>query len=168
MAAFVERSIWGSTLLAALGTGLVGGVFFAFSSFIMKALAHLPAAKGIAAMQAINVAVINPLFMGVLFGTALLCLLLAAYSLTSLGHSGSYLLLTGSLLYLLGAIAVTVIFNVPLNDALARVDPESTAGASLWASFLTTWSAWNTVRTVGSVLASAAFIAALCRLPAAN
>jgi uncharacterized membrane protein len=44
------------TLFAALGCGLVAGVFFAFSTFVMKALARLPAEQGIAAMQAINAA----------------------------------------------------------------------------------------------------------------
>ena len=52
-------------LLACVGAGTVGGVFFAFSTFVMKALAQLPARQGIAAMQRINVVVLNPLFLGV-------------------------------------------------------------------------------------------------------
>ena len=59
------------TLLAALGCGVVAGVFFAFSAFVMKALGHLPAEQGIAAMQAINVAAVTFAFMAALFGTAL-------------------------------------------------------------------------------------------------
>ncbi len=47
---------------ALLGSALVGGVFFAFSSFVMKALARVPSPEGIAAMQSINVVVINPSF----------------------------------------------------------------------------------------------------------
>jgi len=42
------------TLVSALGCGLIAGVFFAFSAFVMKALARLPPAQGIAAMQSIN------------------------------------------------------------------------------------------------------------------
>lgn len=61
------------TVLSALGCGLMAGVFFAFSTFVMKALGALPPAQGIAAMQSINVAVINRWFMAAFFGTALLC-----------------------------------------------------------------------------------------------
>lgn len=70
------------TLAAALGSGLVAGVFFDSSAFVMTALARLPAAPGIAAMQAINVAGINPAFAGVLFGTGVLSVVLAAASFT--------------------------------------------------------------------------------------
>lgn len=57
-------------LLPALGCGLVAGVFFAFSTFVMSALARLQPAQGIAAMQSINITAINPLFMMAIFGTA--------------------------------------------------------------------------------------------------
>ena len=63
-------------LLSAIGSGLVGGIFFAFSTFIMKALHRLPPAQGIAAMQSINVVVINPLFLAAFFGTAITCAIL--------------------------------------------------------------------------------------------
>ncbi len=49
-------------LLSAVGCGLMAGFFFAFSICVMKALEALPPAQGIAAMQSINVAVINPCF----------------------------------------------------------------------------------------------------------
>jgi uncharacterized membrane protein len=64
------------TLAAALGCALVGGIFFAFSNFVMKALFRIPTQSGIAAMQAINVTVLNPLFFALFFGTAALCALL--------------------------------------------------------------------------------------------
>ena len=59
-------------VLALLGSALIGGAFFAFSSFIMKALARVPSSEGIAVMQSINVVVINPSFIGAFIGTALL------------------------------------------------------------------------------------------------
>jgi len=61
------------TLLAALGCAMMAGVFFAFSAFVMKALARLPAEQGIGAMQAINVAAVTFAFMAALFGTAVAC-----------------------------------------------------------------------------------------------
>ena len=77
--------------IALLGSALVGGVFFAFSSFVMKALARMPSSEGIAAMQSINVVVINPAFLGAFIGTALLSvtvlvLVLQIGSLTISGH----------------------------------------------------------------------------------
>jgi uncharacterized membrane protein len=67
-------------LVAALGSGLVPGIFFAFSNFVTKALARVRSAQGIAAMQSINVVVLNKWFFAVFFGTAVCCLTLAITS----------------------------------------------------------------------------------------
>ena len=123
----------------------------------MKGLARLPAPQGIAAMQSINVTAVAPPLMTTLFGSTAVCLLLAIYSLVFRPRGGAVLLLIGSLLYLIGAFLTTVLFNVPLNNALARVDPTSIAGARLWVRYLATWSAWNHVRAASAILASAAF-----------
>lgn len=53
-----------------IASALVAGVFFAFSVFVMRALASMAAARGILAMQRINVTVIHPLFLGVFLGAA--------------------------------------------------------------------------------------------------
>ena len=119
-------------LFSALGCGLMAGVFFAFSAFVMNALAQLQPALGIAAMQSINITVINPLFMGVFLGTAAACIFLAVSSLLKWHQPGAAYLLVGSLLYLVGTVLATIVFNVPLNNALARVEPSSTDGANLW------------------------------------
>jgi uncharacterized membrane protein len=148
-------------LFTALGCGLVAGVFFAFSTFVMSALARLQPAQGIAAMQSINITAINPLFMIALFGTAAACIFLAVSSLLKWHQPGVAYLLIGSLLYLVGSLGVTIIFNVPLNDALAKVEQGSTDGAKLWASYLTNWTFWNHVRTVASLAAAALFTIAL-------
>jgi uncharacterized membrane protein len=149
------------TLLAALGSALIAGVFFAFSGFVMTALGRLPPDQGMAAMQSINVAVINPWFFAAFFGTAALCVVLAIASLFRWGEPGSIYLLAGSLLYLVGAILVTIRFNVPLNNALAAAEPGSAASAGLWTRYLAEWTAWNHVRTAAPLAAAAAFILAL-------
>src|SRR3546814_1615199 len=66
---------------AAFGAALVGGVFFGFSNFVMAGLGRMPSEQGVAAMNSINVTVINPGFMTALFGTGLLCLIVGALSL---------------------------------------------------------------------------------------
>jgi uncharacterized membrane protein len=148
-------------LFSALGCGLIAGVFFAFSTFVMKALAQQPPAQGIAAMQAINITVINPWFMTAFLGTAATCFVLAVSSLLKWHQPGAVYLLVGSLLYLLGTFLVTMLGNVPLNDALAIADPNSTEGATLWAKYLTDWVLWNHVRTITPLAAAALFAIAL-------
>jgi uncharacterized membrane protein len=150
------------TLFAALGCGLMAGVFFAFSAFVMKALARLPAAQGIAAMQSINVAVINPLFMGVFIGTGVACVVAVIVSLMQWDKPGAVCLLVGSVLYLAGTFLVTVVFNVPLNNSLATVTPADRDGAHQWASYLGRWTAWNHVRTAAALAAAASLTIALC------
>lgn len=155
----LNSSLFSFKLFAALGCGLVGGVFFAFSTFVMPALESLQPAQGIAAMQSINIKAINPFFMFAIFGTAAVCLLLAIAELLNWNQSRTAFLLAGGLLYLIGAVGVTIVFNVPLNDALAVVKPESTEGANLWARYLTNWTFWNHIRTIAALVASALFAA---------
>jgi uncharacterized membrane protein len=148
-------------LFSALGCGLIGGVFFAFSSFVMNALARLPATQGIAAMQSINITVINPSFMTAFMGTAAVCIFLAVSSLLRFDRPSAVYLLVGSLFYLVGTLGVTMAFNVPMNEALAVVEPNSTEGASLWTNYLANWTLWNHVRTVAALAAATSFAIAL-------
>jgi uncharacterized membrane protein len=152
------------TFVAALGTALMAGLFFAFSISVMRGLARIPPAAGIAAMQAINVVILNPVFGLVFFGTTAGCLILGVSAVMQWPSPAAPYHLAGSLLYLIGAFAVTVVFNVPRNNALAAVDPASTDGARLWSRYLVTWTAWNHVRTIASLAAAAALIAAFSLL----
>ena len=148
-------------LVAALGCGLIAGVFFAFSSFVMRALGRLPPAEGMAAMQSINVVVLNPVFLGVFMGTAVSCLAAVVLALLRWREPGSAWLLAGGLLYLVGTFLVTIAFNVPRNDALAAVVPTAPEAARLWADYLVSWTAWNHVRTAAALAALASFLFAL-------
>lgn len=159
--AIVDGLLFTLTLVAALGCGLMAGVFFAFSVSVMKALARLPSAEGIAAMQSINVAIINPVFLAAFLGTAAVCVLVIIASLLRWHDPGAVYLLIGGALYLVGSLLVTLVFNVPKNEALAsiaRADPE---GASLWTDYLSKWTAWNHVRTAAALAAAASFSIAL-------
>jgi uncharacterized membrane protein len=127
----------------------------------MQALGQQPPAQGIATMQSINITVINPWFMGALFGTAVGCLALVGLALTKGNQPNAKYLLMGSLLYLLGTILVTIAFNVPLNDALSAATPNSAAGTTLWAKYLTNWTLWNHVRTAAALGAAALLTIAL-------
>ena len=127
----------------------------------MQALARLPPAQGIAAMQSINVAAITPVFMGALFGTRRSVRRSGGRRAVDVGRTRCHLGAVGGLLYLVGAIAVTMAFNAPRNNALAAVVPESAEGVGLWARYVTEWAAWNHVRTGACLAAAAALTLAL-------
>ena len=150
------------TLVSVLGCGLMAGLFFAFSVAVMKALARLPSAEGIRAMQSINVAIINPLFLAVFFGTAAACVLVMIASLLRWHDPGAVYLLIGGALYLIGTFFVTFVFNVPKNNALASVAPANPGSASLWTDYLSKWTAWNHVRAAAALAAATSLTIALC------
>jgi uncharacterized membrane protein len=145
---------------AALGSGLMAGLYFAFSTAVMPALGGLPQEQGIAAMQKINAAILNPLFLFLFFGTAAASAISVITSLLTWQAPRALWLLIGGFFYLLGSFLVTILFNVPLNKALASVPAESVEGLRLWARYLSRWTAWNHVRTILSLAATAAFILA--------
>jgi uncharacterized membrane protein len=156
-----ERVLYALTVLAAVGSGVMGGLMFAFSTAIMAALGRIAPASGIAAMQAVNVVILNPLFFVAFFGPALLSVILAGAALLGWPVGSSPAIYAGAALYLVGVIGVTMMFNVPMNDALAAVDPASGEGATVWASYLSNWTMWNLVRVISGAAACVAFILAL-------
>jgi uncharacterized membrane protein len=155
--------IFGMTIVAALGSGLIAGVFFAFSSFVMRALCRLPTREAIAAMKSINAAVLNVWFLGAFLGTAAVCGVGLIVSFLRWQETGSGYLSAGCLLYLIGCLGVTAVCNVPRNEALARVTPDDPDSKEAWARYVAGWTAWNHVRTAASLAACASFTAALGR-----
>jgi uncharacterized membrane protein len=150
-----------SILGCAVTSGLIAGFFYAFSICVMKALGKLPPAQGIAAMQSINVVVINPLFLVLFLGTAVASVVASVISLVHGLSPGTFLVLTASLLYVVGCFGVTMLFNVPRNDALAALAATSPEAARYWAEYLARWTAWNHVRMFAALAASVLFILAL-------
>jgi uncharacterized membrane protein len=138
----------------AIACAAMGGVFFAFSTFVMQALRRLPPAQGVAAMQSINVTAVTPIFMTVLFGTAAASVMVGLRALLDRHGPTSSYLIAGSLSYLIGTIGVTIALNVPLNNALAAVDPSSGDAARLWMKYARSWTAWNHVRTASGLIAA--------------
>ena len=149
------------TMLGALGTGLMAGVFCGFSTFVMKGLGSLPPAQGVAAMNAINRAATTPAFMIVFMGSAALCAVLAVVTFVLWPEEATVELLTGSALYLIGAFGVTVMANVPRNASLLRMDPGSQEAAVYWRTYVSEWTIWNHVRMVASAGATLSYILAL-------
>ncbi|MER5298346.1 MULTISPECIES: anthrone oxygenase family protein [Streptomyces] len=149
------------TVMGAVGCGLVAGVFIGFSTFVMKGLAALPPAQGVAAMQAINVAAVKPAFMAVFLGATGLSAVLAVVTFVVWPDEGTVELLLGCALYLFGCFGVTIAANVPRNDALAKVDPASERGAEYWRTYVSEWTMWNHIRTGAAIAATVSLILGL-------
>ncbi|KUN04163.1 hypothetical protein AQI95_21010 [Streptomyces yokosukanensis] len=144
-----------------LGTGLMAGVFCAFSTFVMRGLAALPPAQGVAAMNAINVAAVRTAFMTVFTGSAVLSAMIAVVTFVVWPGEGKLELLLGSALYLFGSFGLTVVANVPRNDRLARLTPGAPEAAAYWPTYVREWTFWNHVRAVAAGAAALVYVLAL-------
>ncbi len=148
-------------VMGVVGTGLVAGVFCAFSTFVMRGLAALPPAQGVAAMQSINAAALGPAFMLVFMGSAVLCAVVAVVTFVLWPDEGTVELLLGSGLYLFGSFGVTVVANVPRNETLLKLDAGTPEAADYWQTYVREWTVWNHVRTAASAAAAVAYVLAL-------
>lgn len=156
----MDRAAFALVCLAALGTAITGGIFYGFSSFVMRALAQVTPEQGIATMNAINRTVITPSFMLVFMGSAALSVaVLAAAFLWWPAGSGRWLLVAGAALYLVACFGLTVAVNQPMNLRLAALAPAQ--ALAYWPSYVPKWTTWNSVRTAASLAASGCFVAAL-------
>ena len=150
------------TVTAALGAATMGGIFFAFSSFVIPALGRIPPAEGIRAMQRINIDVFHWTFMGTFFGTPVLCVVLGALTIARWPQSDAVLVVVGAVLHVLGCFAVTAACNVPRNNWLAKVEAEAVEDpAATWAEYASGWTRWNHVRTAACMASACAFVLAL-------
>ncbi len=141
---------------AIIAYALVSGVFLAFSDFIMRSLAHTGGIGGIDAMQVINREVFRWVFMTLFIGMAPVSLAIAAYGGFVVGSGPGTLFVFAGLVYFVGCFGVTVLFNVPMNEALARMDASSAEASGYWKrTYLPHWTFWNTIRTAASALSAA-------------
>jgi uncharacterized membrane protein len=129
------------TAVTVVGSGLLAGVFFAFSAFVMSGLQRLPERDGAAAMRSINVTAQRPPLMIALFGVSALCVAMIVRAIATWSQPGAGWLLGGAILTIVGALGVTAAVNVPLNNRLE-------AGTVAWSKFLAGWDPANHARTV--------------------
>ena len=125
---FVTVLLW----TAALSSGLMAGVYFAFSVFIMKAFGKIETAQSIAAMNSINETILRSLFMPVFFGSSIVSVLLIIVAFAQWGEAGSGLIFIAGATYFVGMFMCTVVFNVPLNNLLARLNKDSANVQEAW------------------------------------
>lgn len=148
----------------AVSFAMIGGVFMAFSDFIMRALAQ--SSGGAEAMQAINRTVFRWVFMTLFIGLAPVSLGLALYGALAVDGAPGVLLLAAGTCYLLGCFGVTVVRNVPLNEALAKMAASDPQTQAFWLdTYVPRWTFWNTVRTSACVVSALLVLAAMATMP---
>ena len=139
-------------LTAAIGSGLIAGVYLAFSGFIMQAFGRIDAAHAIAAMNSINETILRSLFMPLFFGSSIISVFLIVVAFVQWREAGTELTLMAGAVYFFGMFVCTVLFNVPLNNSLAKLDKNSDNAHRVWSRYLKTWTNWNHLRTVSSLV----------------
>jgi uncharacterized membrane protein len=144
------------TAVTTVGSGLLAGVFFAFSAFVMSGLQRLPDRDGAASMRSINVTAQRPPLMIALFGVSVLCVVVIVRAFATWSLTGAGWLLTGAILTIAGALGVTAAVNVPLNNRLE-------AGTVTWTRFLAAWDPANHARTVLCLAGCAALLIGVTR-----
>ncbi|WP_221030565.1 DUF1772 domain-containing protein [Actomonas aquatica] len=148
-------------IFATLASAALAGLFFVFSNFTMQALGQLTPTAGMAAMQRINVVIINPWFIGLFLGTGVVSVVLAVLGWGDWQSPATLWMLLGAVLYMLGCLVVTGTCNVPLNDALASLEPGGPTAAGAWTDYRRRWLPWNHVRMIACLGAAGSFLTAL-------
>ncbi len=149
------------TSIGLLMSSILGGVFFAFSSFIMPALVRIPASASVRAMQQINLTVFHWSFMGLFYTMPLLCLGFIGNALMTPAGAETPYLPAAACIYLVGTFVITGFGNVPLNEKLASLDPESDRAEAVWHHYSDRWTKLNHIRTAACLITTGLFIAAL-------
>ena len=140
----------------------IGGIFLAFSDFIMRSFDLVKSQAGIETMQVLNVEIMRSVFMVLFMGLAILSLVIIIYAAVNLGGTARLLLIGAGLSYIVGVFVVTAAGNVPLNNQLAALSPATSQALGFWKeAYMTRWVALNSLRTAACFLASGLTLAAL-------
>ncbi|MGO4851399.1 anthrone oxygenase family protein [Phaeovulum sp. W22_SRMD_FR3] len=141
------------TLLPLISVGFCGacfGFFFAWQSSTLRGLDMIDPATAIAAMQAMNASVRNPVFGTVYFGTPLVLALAVVVMAALRARLSAALLGLGLVLHMTGVFGVTAAFNVPLNRDLAAVDARAPGAGTVWQAYSARWRSANLVRMIAA------------------
>ena len=136
---------------AAISSGLMAGVYFAFSAFIMKAFGNLDTTQSIAAMNSINRTILHSLFIPLFFGSSIVSVLLIVVAFFHWGEAGYEITLLAGIIYLVGMFVCTIAFNVPLNNSLAKIYANDSSAQQVWSHYLKNWTNWNHLRALSSL-----------------
>lgn len=145
-------------LFLALWSAVVGGVFSAFSEFVMPALLGAAPASGIEAMQQINQKVIKTQFVLGILSIGPLSLLLAIYSIMHFEGYIQFMLILAPIVYVSTVFLVTMLGNVPMNNKLKVFDHQSFEAKIYWKKYGRNWTRLNHIRSMGSIITSILYL----------
>ena len=152
-----ELLLW----FSALSVGIMAGVYFTFSVFVMQSLDALEMPQGMIAMQSINRIIQKSLFLPLFFISSMTCLVLVVLGIMHWDEPGSWQMTAGGGLYVIGMLVVTIAGNVPLNNALEAIDAKSVEAEAMWRRYMQRWLPWNHVRTVSCTISMGLLISAI-------
>lgn len=142
-------------LVTTVTSALIAGLFYAYSCSVNLGLGKLPDVEYIKAMQSINREIQNPIFFVCFFGAFILIPLSAYLNYNQQPSIQFWLLVIATFTYAVGVFGVTVVGNVPLNEALENfniINATQDAIQNQRALFEVRWNAFNTIRTISSLL----------------
>ncbi|MEO9635612.1 MAG: anthrone oxygenase family protein [Parasphingorhabdus sp.] len=157
----MEQVITATLWFATISVGIMAGVYFTFSAFVLQALDAAGRPIGMLAMQSINRIIVRSLFLPLFFLSSLACLLLAVFGVMQWGSAGAWQMVGGGALYVLGMSVVTMVGNVPLNNALEAIDANGPEAEAMWRRYMQRWLPWNHVRTISCTVALILLIAGI-------
>lgn len=157
MEILTQSLLWFSVV----SVGLMAGVYFTFSAFVMRALDTIEAPAGMLAMQSINRVIVKSSFLPLFFGSTLACAVLSVLAGLDLAAPGAIWMLLGGAGYVIGMFVVTVAGNVPLNDRLEATAADGADGPAMWSTYMEKWIIWNHVRTLACTASTILLVLAL-------
>ena len=150
-------------LVLGFASALVAGVFQSFSDFVMAGLARARPAGGIESMQQLNRTVMRSVFLATFLALVPLTAGFAIYGFSVLTGPARVLIIVASVVYIVSVFLVTMLGNVPMNNALDALAYDSDAARDYWQRYTTQWTRWNHVRTLGAAATSALYLLAVAQ-----
>lgn len=151
----MTRMLPATALVALLLNGAIFGFFYAWVCSTMWGLDAADPAVAIAAMQAMNASVRNAVFFPAFFLTPVVLLIVALLARHERRSIAFCAFGAAALTYLFGGLILTMMVNVPMNEALALVTipGDAQAARDIWEAYSAPWQVWNITRTVFSGIA---------------
>lgn len=144
-------------LVSTLSTGLIAGLFYAYSCSVNPGLGRLPDAEYLSAMQSINRVILNPVFFTTFMGTVILLPLSAWFSYQGQPSMRFWCFLAAAIIYIVGTFGVTIGGNVPLNDALDKINIAGSSAEELARHrglFEAKWNMLHNIRTIANIISA--------------
>jgi len=133
--------------------GLMAGVYFTFSVFVMRSLATLNPLNGARAMIAINEVIVKTLFLPLFFCSTVLSIVLMTRVFLAEPSNDATVIYIATGIYIVGMFFVTMFGNVPMNNQLRDSAANNQQLTAYWQYYLTAWTRLNHIRFLSCTIA---------------